>query len=276
MSTKELVSVALRALPKNQQQFYAVLSLRSDPVNALNLEVWAQLLSALHRLEADPKVRGLILTSGVQKDIFTAGNDLMELYAPKTSQERYTKFWTTQTKFLAHLYRSRLVTMACIRGHSPAGGCGMALCCDYRIMTPSTDTPGAKIGLNEVAIGILVPKYWAGLMVRTIGCQGRAEKLLLFGQMVTPEEALKLGMVDELSVKAELLATAEKRMQAFLQLPDLGRQLTKGWLRDEYSRAWEAYGEEEAKMGYQALSSPAMVKALGGALVKLGFDKSKL
>jgi enoyl-CoA hydratase/carnithine racemase len=94
--------------------------------------------------------------------------------------------------------------------------------------------------------------------------------------MATPEEAQRLGIIDELSTKDALLETAEKRMQGFLQLPDVGRVLTKNLLREEFSRAWEAYAEEEARMGFAALSSPKMVKALGGALVKLGFDKSKL
>jgi 3,2-trans-enoyl-CoA isomerase len=268
---KELVQVALKSLPKLGQ--YGVVTLKNEPVNALNLDVWKQLLTALNKLEQDKSVRGLILQSGITKDIFTAGNDLMELYAPKTTKERYREFWLTQTQFLARLYRSRLVTIACVRGHSPAGGCGIALCCDYRIWT--SDTPGARMGLNEVALGILVPKYWGALLAKTVGCQGRAEKMLLFAKMVEAPEALKLGLVDELTAKATLMECGEERMKQMLSLPDVGRQLTKSFLRDEFSRAWEQYGEEEAEMGFTALSSPEMVKGLGKALERLGMQ-SKL
>lgn len=56
-------------------------------------------------------MRGVIFTSGLQRDVFTAGNDLAELYAPLTSEERYTRFWLVSTTFLARLLRSPLVTV---------------------------------------------------------------------------------------------------------------------------------------------------------------------
>ena len=90
-------------------------------------------------------VRGVIFCSGLKKDIFTAGNDIMELYAPRTSWDRYKEFWVTQNVFLARLYRSPLITVAAIRGACPAGGCVLSLCCDHRVIT----TVG-NIGLNEV------------------------------------------------------------------------------------------------------------------------------
>ena len=143
---------------------------------------WQQLAAQLDELEKDRSVRGVVFRSGLQKDIFTAGNDITELYAPKTSLERYRDFWVTQNTFLAKLYRSRLVTVAAIRGACPARGCNLALSCDYRVMTDF-----GNIGLNEVALGIPVPAYWAQLMQRTIG-QRNAEKLLPYGVLATAEE----------------------------------------------------------------------------------------
>ena len=55
----------------------------------MDLSMWEQLTRVLDQLEADPTVRGVIFQSGLQRDVFTAGNDLMELYAPITSLERY-------------------------------------------------------------------------------------------------------------------------------------------------------------------------------------------
>ncbi len=127
-------------------------------MNGMSLELWSDLLSAIDACERNRKTRGLIIASGLQKDIFTAGNDLKELYSKSTSEERYLKFWTAQTTCLTRLLTSRLATVAAIRGACPAGGCITALCCDYRIM--SNDVPGATIGLNEVALGISVPRYW--------------------------------------------------------------------------------------------------------------------
>lgn len=97
---------------------------------------------------------------------------------------RYREFWVESNKFLARLYRSPLVTVAAIRGACPAGGCCMSLCCDLRIMA---DGPG-HIGLNEVAIGISVPLFWARLMARVVG-QATAERLCQFAALVGPQEA---------------------------------------------------------------------------------------
>lgn len=100
------------------------------------------------------------------------------------------------------LLKSRLVTIAAIRGHCPAGGCVLALCCDARICTPET-----RIGLNEVELGIPVPLYWARLMAQITG-QGVADKLLQTAALVPALEAVKVGLVDACVPKTELVAVA--------------------------------------------------------------------
>lgn len=241
----------------------AVVMLRKEPVNSMNLDVWQQLLDALVSVEADPEVRGVIFTSGLQRDVFTAGNDLAELYAPLTSEERYTRFWLVSTTFLARLLRSPLVTVCAIRGACPAGGCCLALCCDFRIMTDA-----GHMGLNEVALGIAVPECWGALMAQRIGA-GAADKMLQFARLVSPQEALKLGLVDQLVSKEELASAADKVLRQALKLPDIGRQLTKGQLHDAFSRAWEAQAADEAKFGWQMLKGEATVTALGAVLNRL-------
>ena len=81
--------------------------------------------------------------------------------------------------------------MSAIKGACPAGGCCLSLCCDTRIMTEQ-----GHIGLNEVALGIPVPVYWARLMAVVIG-QGPAERLCYSASLLSPQEALRLGMVDK-------------------------------------------------------------------------------
>lgn len=129
-------------------------------------------------------------------------------------------FWLVSNIFLIRLFTSRLVTVAAIRGACPAGGCGLSLCCDYRIMT---DT--GSIGLNEVALGISVPKYWGILMQRAVG-QGPAEKLLQFAVMSSPEEAKELGLVDDVVPRHKLQAAAEAAVMELLKAPDAGRAVS--------------------------------------------------
>lgn len=126
---------------------------------------------------------------------FVYRNDITELYSKSTSKDRFAQFWRAQTSCLASeltvivftdlsegrarrvagcsccagpftclfrrclqakLYNSPLATVAAVRGHCPAGGCILALTCDARIVTDDT-----KMGLNEVALGIAVPLFWA-------------------------------------------------------------------------------------------------------------------
>lgn len=84
-----------------------------------------------------------------------------------------------------------MITISAIKGACPAGGCCLSLCCDVRIMTDF-----GHIGLNEVALGIPVPTYWAHLMARVIG-EGAAQTLCLSATLASPQEALKLGLIDE-------------------------------------------------------------------------------
>ena len=62
---------------------YAIVTLTKEPVNSLDLDAWQQLEGALDRLEGDPSVSGVIFASGLKRDVFSAGNDILELYAPK-------------------------------------------------------------------------------------------------------------------------------------------------------------------------------------------------
>ena len=82
----------------------------------MDLQFWTELHSALVSLESNPKTRVLIFLSKLKRDIFTAGNDIKELYAPETTAKRYEKFWRVQTTFLTRLLVSPLVTIAGIRG----------------------------------------------------------------------------------------------------------------------------------------------------------------
>ena len=248
---------------------FAVVSLCKEPANTFDHSLWQQLSDAITQCEEDQEVRGVIIASGLKRDIFSAGNDINALYAPSTSKEAYRKFWVLQNRFLARLYRSTLITVAAIRGASPAGGCIIALSCDYRIMTEQ-----GHFGLNEVALGIPVPPKWSGLMVRTIG-HAKAETLLQFAKLVSPQEALQLGLVDQVVYKADLMGTAESVIKGFLKAGlDPGRYITKCDLRKEYSLGWEAFCETEVDQAWENISSKSTVAAMGAVLQRLS-SKSK-
>lgn len=214
---------------------------------------------------------GLIFSSGLSRGVFTAGNDVTELYAPKTTWKRYREFWLTQTKFLARLLNTRLVTVCAIRGACPAGGCVVALCCDYRVQTLE-----GTFGLNEVALGISVPKFWAELFLYRCIDRTKGESLLQRGLLVPPSDALQLGLIDEVVDAGELMSSANSALDRYLKVPSSARAMTKQTIRSNFSKEWASYAEEEAKGGWKMLNKPHIIKALGGVLLKLSGGKAKL
>jgi Delta3-Delta2-enoyl-CoA isomerase len=250
---------------------FATLWLGSEPVNSMTLDLWKSLLDALTTLEKDPSTRGVVFASALRKDIFTAGNDIKELHAKSTSESRYREFWRTQTTFLCRLLRSPLATVCAIRGACPAGGCAVALCCDYRIQSSESGT----FGLNEVALGIPVPKFWAQRFVACSNDPAKADLTLQLGKLLTPGEAKMLGLLDEVVPAAALMPAATRAMENFLKTPDGARHATKVNVRGEFSAAWEAYIEEEASGGWAMLSTPEVEATLGKVIERLSGNKRR-
>ncbi|XP_071976284.1 enoyl-CoA delta isomerase 1, mitochondrial isoform X2 [Engystomops pustulosus] len=202
----------------------AVMKMKNPPVNSLSLDFLTEFSISLEKLEIDRSCRGLILTSAVSK-IFSAGLDITEMSGK--SNEHYAAFWRAVQEMWLKLYGSNMVTIAAINGSSPAGGCLMALCCDYRIMA---DNPKFAIGLNETQLGIVAPFWFKDTMINTIG--NRATELSLqLGQMYPAPEALKFGLVDKLVPEDKVQSTAAAAMSQWLSVPDHARQLTKSMMR---------------------------------------------
>ncbi|KAM4631561.1 enoyl-CoA delta isomerase 1, mitochondrial [Discoglossus pictus] len=202
----------------------AVLKMKNPPVNSLSLEMLTELSITLEKLEMDRGCRGLILTSAVPK-IFSAGLDITEMCGK--SAEHYTAFWKAVQEMWLKLYGSNMVTIAAINGSSPAGGCLMAMCCDYRVMA---DNPKFAIGLNETQLGIVAPFWFKDTMISIVGNRV-TEQALQLGQMYPGPDALKIGLVDQLVAEDKVQSTAATIMAQWLTVPDHARQITKAMMR---------------------------------------------
>ncbi|RLN97157.1 hypothetical protein BBJ28_00007860 [Nothophytophthora sp. Chile5] len=112
------------------------------------------------------------------------------------------------------LYITRLASVAAIEGHSPAGGCLLAMCCDYRIMTSGKP----MIGLNETQLGIVAPTWFRDTFVNTIGHR-EAEKMLGLGLQVDATKAKSIGLVDEAVALEEVFPRSEAAMGKWLAIP---------------------------------------------------------
>lgn len=272
------------AISKNKDDpRIAVLTLEKEPVNSMNLSFWQGLLAAFEQVDADDSVRCIIFQSGLKKNVFTAGLDFQELYAPATSEKRLLEFWATLSKCLTKIYGTKKLTIACIAGACPAGGCCLSLCCDVRIITED-----GSMGLNEVALGIPVPSFWVQRMEQVIGHR-ETERMLLFALMPKAPELLKIGMVDQVvTLEPSLEATRAKLMgicvdfarKKSLIFPETGFYETKSVLRKSLFDAWSVGGPTtEAAQVWASCSSKGTVAALNNviqAMQKKGPPKAKL
>jgi len=205
----------------------ATMRLNRRPVNSLNLEFLTEINMRLDRLHLDSACRGLILTSA-NDGIFSAGLDILEMYNPDESRLR--EFWRSLQDMWLQLYTSRLVTIAAINGHSPAGGCLLSISCDYRIMAEGKFT----IGLNETKLGITAPSWFVDTMLQTVGHR-ECERALQLGSLYKVDDALRIGLIDEVKPMADVLPTAQATMKEWLKIPAAARYLSKLALRSPAS-----------------------------------------
>ncbi|MXV49464.1 enoyl-CoA hydratase/isomerase family protein [Pedobacter sp. HMF7647] len=187
----------------------AYLTLNRGRSNPINTELCNELLRAIRDIESDENIGGLILAGG--EGFFSAGADLIELY--DYNEEEVRNFWTTFLQLTARLAAFKKPLVAAINGHSPAGGCVMALCADYRVMAEGKYI----IGLNEVPVGIIVPNSIFSLYSFWVGT-ANAHRFLLEGKLLTGEEARDCGLVDELVRPESIITSAERQMKKYLQL----------------------------------------------------------
>ncbi|XP_021077299.1 enoyl-CoA delta isomerase 1, mitochondrial [Mus pahari] len=202
----------------------AVMKLRNPPVNSLSLEVLTEFTISLEKLENDKSVRGVILTSE-RPGVFSAGLDLLEMY--DRNPAHYAEYWKAVQELWLRLYLSNMTLVSAINGASPAGGCLLALSCDYRVMA---DNPKYTIGLNESLLGIVAPFWLKDMYVNTIGHRA-AERALQLGILFPPAEALKVGVVDVVVPEDQVHSKARSVMAKWLAIPDHSRQLTKTMMR---------------------------------------------
>jgi 3-hydroxyacyl-CoA dehydrogenase/enoyl-CoA hydratase/3-hydroxybutyryl-CoA epimerase len=157
-------------------------------------------------IEKDASIKGVIVTSA-KKSIFIAGADLKTLLRQAQTGEM-RGFIAEGQKVFNRLAALNVPSVAAIHGACAGGGYEVTLACDYRV---ASDDPATKIGLPETTLG-LVPA-WGGAtrLPRLVGAANAAE-VILKGKLHGAAEALKLGLVDEVVPKEQLLEAARKQL----------------------------------------------------------------
>ena len=173
---------------------------RPKVLNALNTPTWTDLKAAFEEAKADASVRGVILTGAGEK-AFIAGADISELaHVDAYDAEESSRFGQ---KVLDQMENLGKPVIAAVNGFALGGGCETAMACTLRI---AVDT--AKFGQPEVTLGLVPGGGGTQRLPRLVG-KGRALQLILAAEMITAQEAYRIGLVNEIVPAADLLARAE-------------------------------------------------------------------
>lgn len=240
--------------------------LARPPVNALNTELCRAVIAALNAAVGEG-VRGIVLCGGSK--VFSAGLDVPHLMSHGEDREALQDSWNAFFGVTRTLAELRIPAVAALTGHSPAGGCVLALCCDYRIMARSPDPSRPfAIGLNETQVGLVAPEGIQQLLRRVVGIY-RAERLLVAGELVPEDRALEIGLIDELVTADLVVPRAIAWLQQLLMLPPHPMLQTRAIARADLVAALHADNIQLERF-IEGWYSPDTQGALRALVAKLG------
>ena len=189
---------------------------RPEVRNAMDTETWGLLKAKLEELEENPHVKVIIITGAGDK-AFIAGADLNSLQK-RTVLETVNAGNSKVAKFLEDMDKP---TIAAINGYCLGGGCEIALACDIRIASDN-----AKLGQTEINVGI-IPGAGGTQRLRNLVGRGKAMEMILTGCIVDAEEARRIGLVNKVVCRDELMSQAKTMAQKIAQKSPLAVQMAK-------------------------------------------------
>jgi methylglutaconyl-CoA hydratase len=196
---------------------------RPDKRNAVSFELIDDLLRALDQVAKSDAI--VLILTGAGK-AFCSGMDLDNLKALLgRTPEQNLEDSQAMVRLFRTLYEFPKITIAAVNGAAIAGGTGLALLCDFTLAVPE-----AKFGYTEVRIGF-VPAIVSTFLLRQIG-EKQARDLLLTGRLFAAEEALRLGLVNEIVSPAELLPRAQTLAALLMENSSASLRATKQLLTD--------------------------------------------
>ena len=167
---------------------------REKAYNALNSTIMEGLERILVELEHDEEVMVVVITGAGQK-AFVSGADVAEI---KDAGDTRTNLIRKGQEVFSKIRNSSKVFIAAVNGYALGGGCELAMSCDIRITSDK-----AKFGLTEAKLGLMPGYGGTQLLPRLVGT-GAAKYLIFSGEMITAQEAYRLGLVEKVC-KSETL-----------------------------------------------------------------------
>lgn len=214
---------------------YLVLN-RPEKRNAMNEAMWSALPGAIAALDRNPAVRVIIVRSSSEK-AFSAGADIAELEAIAKDPVRQESNRLAIRAAQRELARAVKPTIAEVKGACMGGGCGIAIHCDMRFASNS-----ARFGITPARLGLVYPLNDTKQLMDLVG-PAKAKSMLYTGRIVDAEEALRIGLVDELSDATEL----EARTEAFAQQIASASQFSVRGIKATIRRILDGQHDDDAE-----------------------------
>jgi enoyl-CoA hydratase/carnithine racemase len=187
----------------------ATIRLQRPPMNALNAEVQAALAEAAAEASERRDVAGVVVYGG--EKVFAAGADIKEMETMSyTDMVDHSGSLQHFTRAIAGIPKP---TVAAITGYALGGGCEVALACDFRVAARN-----AKLGQPEILLGVIPGAGGTQRLARLVG-PAKAKDLIFSGRFVSADEALAMGLVDEVVEAEEVYAAARARLAPFVGGP---------------------------------------------------------
>src|SRR3954451_24429781 len=188
----------LKFEPKNKIAYVTIN--RPEKLNALNMAVMEDLRAAFTAIKADKEI-GVVILTGAGEKAFVAGADIAELNKHGVvDAKEYTHKGQSVLDLIENLGKP---VIACINGFALGGGCEVAMACTMRLASEN-----AKLGQPEVKLGV-IPGYGGTQRLPRLVGKGIAMQLNLTGEIITAQEAHRIGLVNEVVATAELIPRAE-------------------------------------------------------------------
>ena len=238
----------------------ALLRLDKARGNAIDEPLAEALAEAAAELARDDGVCGVLLASAHPK-LFCPGLDLVALAGyDRPAMER---FMTTFGVTMWALYGLAKPVVAAVSGAAVAGGCILALCADYRLLRR-----GAPIGLNEVKVGVPLPWSVTRLLRASVPPQALA-RIALLGRNFSDEEALGVGLADELAASDGFEAACRARLEEFTDKDPRALATTKAWLREGVLAEMMAHERERLPAFLDGWFSPGTQERIQATVASL-------
>jgi enoyl-CoA hydratase/carnithine racemase len=186
-------------------------------MNALNVQVQEEIRAAAVEATERDDVRAVVLYGGER--VFAAGADIKEM-ADMSYTDMVKRSGALQSSFGA-VARIPKPVVAAVTGYALGGGCELALCADFRVCGDN-----AKLGQPEILLGVIPGAGGTQRLPRLIG-PARAKELIFTGRFVGAEEALRIGLVDQVVPADDVYATAREMAARFVGGPALALRAAK-------------------------------------------------